>query len=188
VVPLNKARSGKGSSLSVRSSYRLDSAAAAVDKFLLNVTKWGSLGKSEEQLFADVCRMFTDITDITQLGKAAYYGTLKGVGTGETTLCEMLRFVCWKRNVLPVSVSIHDVALDGWQAVYGDVGSFAAEKLHFALSITARILYDRFYNDAAAALVVDPTDSSSLGIVRKLMKRARSDLALFLTDLDLPEM
>jgi hypothetical protein len=48
--------------------------------------------------------------------------------------------------------------------------------------------YFIFYNDAAAALVVDPTDSSSLGIVGKLMKRAKSDLALFLTDLDLAEM
>jgi hypothetical protein len=93
VVPFDKTRSGRSSSLSVQSSYRLDSATAAVDKFLLDVTKWRSLnispglfhfdesknhyqqlpppvftlnedfdpptflGKSEEQLFADVCRM-----------------------------------------------------------------------------------------------------------------------------------
>jgi hypothetical protein len=50
------------------------------------------LGKTEDQLITIVDEMFGCIRG----SKPAYFGTLKGMGTGKSTLCAMLRFVCWK--------------------------------------------------------------------------------------------
>jgi glutaredoxin len=58
----------------------------------------------------------------------------------------MFLYVCWRNRFLPVSVISSNVQHDDWED-FVCAGYFHRTKLHFALSVAARILYDRYQND-----------------------------------------
>jgi hypothetical protein len=100
------------------------------------------LGRSREDLSCDIDDMFL------KTGKAAYKGTLKGRGTGKSTLCDMLRYICWQKGVLPIAVDFSDADTDlSWSEILPELfqSPGAGERiLSFALSLSARIICDRF--------------------------------------------
>jgi hypothetical protein len=105
------------------------------------------VGKSDEELKAEIEGMFKFLN----YDKSIYKGTLKGRGTGKSTLCEMLRYTCWKKGILPVSVdfSFLEKTDPDWSLLLSDLSPASSDTIYmqsakFALSLTSRILFDRY--------------------------------------------
>jgi hypothetical protein len=104
------------------------------------------IGKAECEIGNDIDSLFSSSQCIHVLYRPR--------GSGKSVMCERLRHMCWKKNILPVSLNFATLDNDHWDNEFYDYVRVMDRPRafengwYFALATTARILYDRYQFDS----------------------------------------